>query len=343
GERDQHVYVAMNNLEVGYIANGAFKAGILIAADDQGVDLFDFHGRADIFVTPVDFVLAGHFAADLGLLRPADFGGGESVHFRGVHKRFDGDLFPFGIARTAGRAVIQCFDPEASHYGSVRIPENGCMFGWGAEHPLVAGLDGLDQLVVLGNFRAGNRNENLVLDSVVWMFLAQIANKLFDGGTHFFQRHRRGNPHIEKNVRAIRRAANAPGKATTDATDIHDAGLAVVCSFALPRGNPIVNRVENLLHAEDRAVVSLSPGEAGVHIVAARGKAHPYRTVMAEHQLHVRGLAEDAHVRQNAVIDKVMRAYPVAAKFLADELIAPLRLLDFADNGRDGDVALQLY
>jgi len=59
--------------------------------------------------------------------------------------------------------------------------------------------------------------------------------------------------------------------------------------------------------------------------------------------LHVRGLAEDAHVRQNAVIDEVMRAHAVAAKFLADEFIAPLRLLNFADDGGDGDVSFELY
>jgi hypothetical protein len=32
----------------------------VIAAHDQGVDLFGFHGCADIFVAAVDFILAGH-------------------------------------------------------------------------------------------------------------------------------------------------------------------------------------------------------------------------------------------------------------------------------------------
>src|SRR5713226_9077796 len=260
----------MDNLEVGYVAHGAFESGILIAAHDQGVDLFGFHGRADIFVAALDFVLAGHLAADLWLMRPADFEGCESIHLRGVHERFDGDLFPFGIARAARRAVIQCLNPEASHYRSVRIPENGCMFGWGAEHALVARFYGLDELMLLGNFGSGNGDENLGLDSVVWMFLAQIKNQLLDGGSHFFQRHRGRDPHIEENVSAIRRAADAPGEAAADAAYIHDAGLAVVSGFALPRRNPIVDRVENLLHAEDGAVALLSSRETSVDVVATR-------------------------------------------------------------------------
>ncbi len=83
----------------------------------------------------------------------------------------------------------------------------------------------------------------------------------------------------------------------------------------------------------------LSARESGVDVVAARGEAHPNSAVMAEHQLHVRGLSENAHVRQNAVIDEMMRAHTVAAKFPADEFIAPLCLLDFADDSGDRNVA----
>ncbi len=196
GERDQHVDVTMDNLEVGNVAYRAFETGVLISADNQSVDLFGFHGRANVFVASLDFVLAGHLATDLWLMRPANFGGGERIHLGGVHKRFDSDLFPFGIARAARRAVIQCFNAEAGHYRSVRIPENGCMFGWDTEHAVMAGLDSLDELVVLGNFGAGNGNENLGFDTVLRMFFSQIENELFDGGTHFLQRNRGRNAHI---------------------------------------------------------------------------------------------------------------------------------------------------
>src|SRR4029077_3989323 len=183
-------------------------------------------------------------------MRTADFGGRESIHLRRVHQRFDGDFFAFGIARAARGSVIQRFDSKTSHHGSVRIPENRCMFGWSTEHALMAGLDGLDELVVLGNFCAGDRDENLGLDTVVWMFLPQVENELFDGGADFFERHCGRDSHIEKSVRAIRRAADAPREAAANAADVYDAGLAVVSGFALPRGNPIVNWVENLFHAE---------------------------------------------------------------------------------------------
>src|SRR6266436_5203533 len=133
GERDQRVDVTMDNFEIGHVAHSAFEAGVLVAADDQGIDPFRFHGRANIFVAALNFVLAGHLSANLWLMRPADFGGGESIHFRRVHESFDGDFFAFGIARAAGRAVIERFDSTASHHRSVRLPENGCMLGWDSD------------------------------------------------------------------------------------------------------------------------------------------------------------------------------------------------------------------
>jgi len=60
GKRNQDVHIAMNDFETGRVAHGAFESGILIAAHDQGIDLFGFHGRANILVSAVDFFLAGH-------------------------------------------------------------------------------------------------------------------------------------------------------------------------------------------------------------------------------------------------------------------------------------------
>ena len=65
------------------------------------------------------------------------------------------------------------------------------------------------------------------------------------------------------------------------------------------------------------------------------------RTEVFEHHMRVGRLAQDAHVRQDAVVDQVVRAESVAAIFLAFEF-APLGLFDFAGNGGDDDVALQL-
>ena len=61
---------------------------------------------------------------------------------------------------------------------------------------------------------------------------------------------------------------------------------------------------------------------------------------MFEHQFHVRRLAQDAHVRQNAVIDQIMRAESVAAIFLAFK-IPPLGFFDFAGHRGNDEVALE--
>src|SRR5258708_31190297 len=56
GERNQHVNVAMNDFKTGRVAHGPLKAGVLIATHDEGIDLFRFHGRANIFVAAIDLV-----------------------------------------------------------------------------------------------------------------------------------------------------------------------------------------------------------------------------------------------------------------------------------------------
>ena len=61
---------------------------------------------------------------------------------------------------------------------------------------------------------------------------------------------------------------------------------------------------------------------------------------MLEHHVHIRRLAEDAHVRENAVIHQVMSAEAIAAIFLPSEL-APLRFFDFASDGGDDHIALE--
>src|SRR5258707_1678877 len=111
--------------------------------------------------------------------------------------------------------------------------------------------------MVLGNLRAGNGDECLGLNSVIGMFLSQIENELFDSRAHFFERHRGWDAHIQKNICAIRSAADPPGKPAAYAAHVHHPRLATVISFALPRRNPAVYRVETWLHAKTKTVLSL--------------------------------------------------------------------------------------
>ncbi len=61
---------------------------------------------------------------------------------------------------------------------------------------------------------------------------------------------------------------------------------------------------------------------------------------MFENDLHVGGLAENAHVGQHAVVHQVVRAHSVAAVFSAMEF-SPLRFFDFPCDRGDDDVAFQ--
>ena len=58
-QRDEHVDVAMHDLEARGVEDSAFEAGILIAADDERVDVLLAHGGADVGVAAGDFGLSG--------------------------------------------------------------------------------------------------------------------------------------------------------------------------------------------------------------------------------------------------------------------------------------------
>ena len=66
----------------------------------------------------------------------------------------------------------------------------------------------------------------------------------------------------------------------------------------------------------------------------------PERAEVAEDDLPLRRLAEQAHVRDAAVRDEVPRPRGVAAVLGADR-VALLRLLDLTADGRDQHVASQ--
>ncbi len=54
-QRDQDVDVAMNDLEARGVEDRAFESGVLIAANDERVDILLAHGGADVVVAALDF------------------------------------------------------------------------------------------------------------------------------------------------------------------------------------------------------------------------------------------------------------------------------------------------
>ena len=57
-QREQHVNISMHDLEPRRIEHGAFKTGVLIAANDERVDSRRSHARSNVLVAALDFVLA---------------------------------------------------------------------------------------------------------------------------------------------------------------------------------------------------------------------------------------------------------------------------------------------
>ena len=57
GERQQDVNVAVNDFETRDVANRAFETRVLIAANNERIDVISRHSCADVGVAPVDFFL----------------------------------------------------------------------------------------------------------------------------------------------------------------------------------------------------------------------------------------------------------------------------------------------
>src|SRR5579862_6309358 len=127
-----------------------------------------------------------------------------------------------------------------------------------------------------------------------------------------------------------------------NAANIDQATLAFVSGFLLEAGNPVGDGVENIAHAANGILFFVADGKSGVDVISASADPNPHRAVVSENNLHVGGLAQDAHVGQDAVIDHVVRAGAVAAILLADKFIRPLRFFDFAADGSDEHVAIEL-
>src|SRR5258708_210626 len=55
---NQNVNVSMYDFKPGNIENCTFEAGVLVAANDESVQVFTLHGITDILESPIDFCLA---------------------------------------------------------------------------------------------------------------------------------------------------------------------------------------------------------------------------------------------------------------------------------------------
>ena len=102
----------------------------------------------------------------------------------------------------------------------------------------------------------------------------------------------------------MRRARDAPAEAARDRADVDDrrARPVGVHRVLLPGRDPLEHGVEHLAHAQDRVLVAPALAERRVDEgAAACADAQPERAEVAEHDLALGRLAEDAHVGHAAV------------------------------------------
>ena len=92
-----------------------------------------------------------------------------------------------------------------------------------------------------------------------------------------------------------------------------------------------------MLTAVKRAIAKGLPvlAECRVHVHPVHRQPYPQGSIVRQNHPHVGWLTQDAHVRHDTVIYKVMCSDAVAPVFLPDKFLPRLRLLNFSHDRRD--------
>ena len=197
--------------------------------------------------------------------------------------------------------------------------------------------------MIFGDLSARDRDIGLKFDAVVGVAAAQRSNQFLDRSARFTERHGRGDADVEKQVGTLGRPAGAPGMAALDRAQVDHRFLTSIGGLFLPGRGPLQHGRENGVHAADGVFLLPTPAEARMHVRTMGGDANPERAVVPQDKLHVGWLSQDAHVRDNTVVDQVVAAHSVAAVLLAHKVVAPLGFFNLAGHRRDDDVALEFH
>ena len=196
--------------------------------------------------------------------------------------------------------------------------------------------------MLLVDLGSGHGYIGLEFQTPIGMLLFEAKEQLLNVATCFTHGDGWRDADIQEQVRLFRRAAGAPGMAAANPAQIHDRLLPTIGGFLFPDSDPVHDGIHQCIHATDGIHFFPAFAECGMHVDAGAGDAHPHGAEMLEHDVHVRGLTQDAHIRQDAVVDQIVGSEPVAAIFLAFKL-APLRLFDLARNRGDDYVPFELH
>src|SRR5712664_992349 len=301
------------------------------------------HRIANVLETPVDFRLTWQWLPPSSRsLHAANLRGGQRVDLGDIHQRLDANLFSFRIARPAGRSIVHGFNAIAAENAGVGTPRDNFALWTIAHHSLVIRVNGGNHGMVLPDAGARNGHVGLEFETPVRMLPFEIEENRLNVPACLAHGNRRRDAHVEKQIGFFRCAAGPPGVAATNSAQIDDGLLSAVGRLFLPVGRPLHNRLHQFMHTADRVHFFAAFTECRMHVNAGARNADPHRTEMLQHDVHFCRLAEDAHVREHTVIHQVVRAIAVATIFLA-LVLAPLRFLDFAGDGRYDHVALELH
>src|SRR5262249_7641358 len=130
--------------------------------------------------------------------------------------------------------------------------------------------------------------------------------------------------------------------ATTNSAKIDDSFSATVGGLLFPLTDPLHDRAHQFVHSADGVHLLAAFTERRVYVNSSARDAHPHGAEVFEYKFHVGGLAENAHIGQDAVIDQIMGAETIAAILFALE-IAPLGFFNFASHGGDYEIAFQAH
>src|SRR6266508_4187718 len=157
---------------------------------------------------------------------------------------------------------------------------------------------------VLAEHRIGKAARRAVvhaLDLTVREALTEATGEVAKSGTCFRHRHRWWDAEVDEEVGPMWCAGNAPGEATADRADVNDPLLPSIRRSLLPFRCELQHRVEHVTHSYDRILVPSTFAERGVDEWPAGRDPHPDRAIVAQDDLLLGRLAQDAHVGHCAV------------------------------------------
>src|SRR5437667_11756843 len=100
--------------------------------------------------------------------------------------------------------------------------------------------------------------------------------------------------------------------ASANAAQVGDTFVSAISSPILPAWNPFQYLIQNIVQTPNGIILQTSFSKSCVDVHAVCRNANPERSIMLEDYSHIRRFAENAHVRQHAMIHQIVCSHAVA-------------------------------